>query len=265
VTRKASKRISGYCCAPLLLGWLAIAAVFLLLVSDSDRFFDALDELIKGKPTARPFVPMDPTLQAIEAAMLDDTLVNYSAPGCPDSDFAASIEAWGKAVQAVFENQIGQDQIEPRLVEIIDGAGGIAECMASIRVRWPGRGYFTYDQFAHDAYGMPNDVSIVDIYELHWLAKNTQTYLDQGVDLRTIYDDTMQSKPRQAALWLIRRIPVYHSEEGWITFDRYAKRMGEDLGTVNPDSRFEQDPVGTAFDIVTGNYTEADVAEWMGF
>lgn len=264
---KTGKRFLGSCCALVFLGSLAIVAVFVMFMTNSEGFFDALDELTGARPIARPLATLDLTQQAIEVAILPDTQVDYAAQGCPsDKDIPAhAVEAWGHTVQAAFAGQTDQDQTEERLVGIIDDAGGIAQCLASIRVKGTPRGYSTYDQFARDAYGMPADVSITDIYELHRLAKNPQTYLDQGVELRAVYDDTMQSKPRQAALWLIRRMPVYHPEEGWITFDRYARKMNEDLGSVNPNSRFEQDPLGTAFDMMTGNYTQEDVADWFAF
>lgn len=258
---KTGKRmLAGCLCGPLLLGWVAVAAVFVVFVAGGDRVFDTLDELISGKPTPRPVMTLDLTQQAIEVAILPDTQVDYSWP-CPDSDFSAAIEAWGDTVNAASAGQMTQEQVEQRLVEIIEGAGGIAECLARIQVK--SIGYTTYDTFAHNTYGMPPEVSIVDLYELNWLAKNAQSQGQPTSELRKVYDGTMQSKSRQAALWLVRRMPVYYPGQGWVTFDQYAKNMIGELGSIDPNSRFEQDPVGTAFDLMTGNYTEDDLVEWF--
>ncbi len=66
--------------------------------------------------------------------------------------------------------------------------------------------------------------------------------------------------------WLVRHVPIYDSEgDRWMLFDDYAHEMVEDYDT-DPDSssRFEEDPVGTATDLMFGDYDTEDISDWLG-
>lgn len=243
--------------------WLAFAGVFYMLVTDSQGFFNKLEELVEGKKTPIPRSTMSAAGQAAESAMLPDWQVNYGfETGCPN-DNPINLKAWAAAVEDAANGVTDQTATEQRLVQIIQDQGGYATCMASIKLK--SIHYDTYDQFARATYGMPQSVSISDIYELHQLAYDHAEIQAKGGNPREVYEDVVRDQPKAAALWLIRRMPVYDEEDGWMTFDSYARKLDQDLNGVDPNSRFGQDPLGTTFDIMMGDYDSmSEVVGWIG-
>ena len=64
--------------------------------------------------------------------------------------------------------------------------------------------------------------------------------------------------------WIVRRVPFYDGkEERWTAFGRYSEEFVEDF---DQDARIARDPIGTASDMLFGNYDSPnDMLDWMGF
>lgn len=64
--------------------------------------------------------------------------------------------------------------------------------------------------------------------------------------------------------WLVRRVPIYDGQN-WMSFDTYADNLVENYGTGNGTSRLEQDPIGSAMDLMFGNPSPNEILNIMGF
>jgi uncharacterized protein YgiM (DUF1202 family) len=78
-------------------------------------------------------------------------------------------------------------------------------------------------------------------------------------------DDIVLEIGTDGLAWITRRAPVYDGQSGhWLSFGQYADDM-VDASEVDPNTRFAQDPVGTATDLMFGDYDSADdLVDWFG-
>jgi len=84
-------------------------------------------------------------------------------------------------------------------------------------------------------------------------------------DAEAQLDEIASEIGADALAWIVRRVPVYDSErDRWVTFDDFLRDWSIDY-EMDADSRFAQDPVGTAADLMFGNYTTEELLDWFGW
>jgi hypothetical protein len=110
----------------------------------------------------------------------------------------------------------------------------------------------------------PSTVTDAHVEAFH----NIQRQVKQGEISEAEADRRMENIAAEVGAaglkWLVRRVPVYDGKnKKWMSFDTYASDMADDYG--DGTSRFEQDPVGTAVDMVFGDPSPSDMAGWLGF
>jgi hypothetical protein len=126
---------------------------------------------------------------------------------------------------------------------------------------------FCYELSAHmDVSQRPRaltDAHVQQMAEITQQAANGE--IDQE-ETKSRLESLTREVGADAFAWLVRRVPVYDAESGsMMTLDSYMHDFLDDYD-AETDSRFGQDPVGTAVDLMFGNYDSVDeIEDWLGF
>ncbi len=75
--------------------------------------------------------------------------------------------------------------------------------------------------------------------------------------------DLAKQVGKEGMAWIVKHVPIYDKTKGWLTFEEYLKTFSAQTGGTG-NSRFDQDPVGTAADLMFGDYTADDIVKWFG-
>ncbi len=207
----------------------------------------------------------------VNVKAMDETRSNLTRVGTHDPSAchyhpptSKEVGDWAFAVNQAHDGELTQAEVEAELLGIMEASEVSADCFASIDIGLLGK---TYDEFAHEEYGMPEDVSLADVYVVKEIGRQasrrevTREEATQAISYR------MSSKTTQSIAWLMRRMPIYDSDSAkLVPLDLYMheQNWNEESGT-GTNSRIAQDPVGTSVDLMFGEWTPEDLRSWMGF